>query len=281
MIELTDDAAAFARAAGPLLAARVEGNLAATVLAGIQEGRFADPPPSFALLRDGDGRVTAAALRTPPRAMLCTALEASEAPGLIDAWLTRDPGISGVSAEPATARALAAAWAATTGRATQLDTAMALHAAGTIVDPPHPAAGALRPAEAAQMQRVVAWWEAFEIDTEVGTTAPGSAAAAARAAVASGRAFVWEDGGEPVSLVAHSPAVAGVPRIGPVYTPPAHRRRGYAGTAVAQLSRRLLAAGAPRCMLFTDLANPTANRIYAALGYRRVGAWEEHSFASF
>ena len=280
MIELTDDADAFAWAAGPLLAARAEGNLPATVLAGIREGRFADPPPSFAVVRDGDVRVTAAALRTPPRAMLCTALSGSEAPGLMEAWLTRDPGISGVSAEPATARALAAAWTAATGQATRLDTAMALHAAGTIVDPPHPAAGTLRPPAPDEARRVVAWWEAFEIDTEVGTTAPGSAAAAARAAVASGRAFVWEDGDEPVSLVAHSPAVAGVPRIGPVYTPPAHRRRGYAGTAVAQVSRRLLAAGAPRCVLFTDLANPTANRIYAELGYRRVGGWEEHSFTS-
>ncbi len=94
-----------------------------------------------------------------------------------------------------------------------------------------------------------------------------------------GGAFLWEDAGEPVSLVAHSPAVAGVPRLGPVYTPPSHRRRGYAGTAVALLSRRLLDAGAPCCMLFTDLANPTANRIYAEVGYCRVSDWEEHGFS--
>jgi len=28
-------------------------------------------------------------------------------------------------------------------------------------------------------------------------------------------------------------------------------------------------------MLFTDLANPTSNKIYAEVGYRRVGDWEE------
>lgn len=49
---------------------------------------------------------------------------------------------------------------------------------------------------------------------------------------------------------------------------------------MAQLSRRLLDAGAARCMLFTDLANPTSNRIYAEVGYRRFDDWEEHSFAS-
>jgi predicted GNAT family acetyltransferase len=73
-------------------------------------------------------------------------------------------------------------------------------------------------------------------------------------------------------------AVAGVVRVGPVYTPPQLRRRGYAGSAVAAVSRRALAAGAARCMLFTDLANPTSNKIYAEVGYRRIADWEEYAF---
>jgi predicted GNAT family acetyltransferase len=44
---------------------------------------------------------------------------------------------------------------------------------------------------------------------------------------------------------------------------------------VAAVSRRALAGGADRCMLFTDLANPTSNKIYAEVGYRRRGDWEE------
>ena len=31
-------------------------------------------------------------------------------------------------------------------------------------------------------------------------------------------------------------------------------------------------------MLFTDLANPTSNKIYAEVGYRRIAGWEEHVF---
>jgi predicted GNAT family acetyltransferase len=31
-------------------------------------------------------------------------------------------------------------------------------------------------------------------------------------------------------------------------------------------------------MLFTDLANPTSNKIYAEVGYERFGDWEEHEF---
>lgn len=89
--------------------------------------------------------------------------------------------------------------------------------------------------------------------------------------------LVWDDGG-PVSMLGVSPSVAGVTRIGPVYTPPAHRRRGYGTSAVAATSRRALAHGEHSCMLFTDLSNPTSNRIYAEVGYRRAADWEEHAF---
>ena len=31
-------------------------------------------------------------------------------------------------------------------------------------------------------------------------------------------------------------------------------------------------------MLYTDLSNPTSNKIYAEVGYRRFADWEEHAF---
>jgi predicted GNAT family acetyltransferase len=62
-----------------------------------------------------------------------------------------------------------------------------------------------------------------------------------------------------------------------VYTPESERRHGYAGSAVAAVSRRMLAAGARRTTLFTDVSNPTSNKIYAAVGYRPVAEWEEHT----
>jgi predicted GNAT family acetyltransferase len=61
----------------------------------------------------------------------------------------------------------------------------------------------------------------------------------------------------------------GVARVGPVYTPREHRGNGYAGAAVAGVSRRLVADGVRVC-LFTDLANPASNRIYQRLGFRPV-----------
>ena len=58
----------------------------------------------------------------------------------------------------------------------------------------------------------------------------------------------------------------GVARVGPVYTPGAHRGRGYASVLTAHVSRLLRDSGTRVC-LFTDQANPTSNKIYAAIGY--------------
>ena len=59
-------------------------------------------------------------------------------------------------------------------------------------------------------------------------------------------------------------------RIGPVYTPPPDRGQGYASALVAAVSQAQLDAGRRFCFLYTDLANPTSNRIYQAIGYRPV-----------
>ena len=67
-----------------------------------------------------------------------------------------------------------------------------------------------------------------------------------------------------------SPANGGVTRISGVWTPPELRGHGYASGVVAALSTARLDAG-EACMLYTDLANPTSNAIYQAMGYRRVG----------
>jgi predicted GNAT family acetyltransferase len=90
--------------------------------------------------------------------------------------------------------------------------------------------------------------------------------------------WLWEDHDEPVSLSGFSgPTPTGI-RIGPVYTPPEHRQHGYATTLVADLSTWLLEQGHRACFLYTDLANPTSNRIYVEIGYERVCDAMEFSF---
>ena len=85
-----------------------------------------------------------------------------------------------------------------------------------------------------------------------------------------GQFWFWVDeAGEPVHLTGANPPSFGVARLGPVYTPPTQRGHGWASNAVAEVSRRIQNEGTRVC-LFTDQANPTSNKIYAALGYRPV-----------
>lgn len=90
--------------------------------------------------------------------------------------------------------------------------------------------------------------------------------------------WFWSLGDEPVSFAGFSgPTPTGI-RIGPVYTPPGHRRRGYATALVAELSRFLLDRGHRACFLYTDLSNATSNAIYERIGYRRVADAAEIRF---
>jgi predicted GNAT family acetyltransferase len=66
-------------------------------------------------------------------------------------------------------------------------------------------------------------------------------------------------------------AAAGAVRVGPVYTPPGQRRRGYAGALTVAVSQAARDAGAQQVVLFTDLANPTSNALYQRLGCTPVG----------
>jgi predicted GNAT family acetyltransferase len=81
---------------------------------------------------------------------------------------------------------------------------------------------------------------------------------------------VWEAGGVPVSVAGRTRAVAGMVRVGPVYTPPELRGHGFASAATAAVSQAALEAGLREVVLYTDLANPTSNAVYQRLGYRPV-----------
>ena len=269
---LTDDAGEFARRTERLLAEHQEYNVLATVLMNVRDGLYADAAPRFAFGLDERGTVGFAALCTPPWPLLVTELEPGFAPAFTAAWLEVAPDITGVNGPATTSHAIAQAWSAQTGRHPHRRMRQALHVLDEVSDPPRPAIGGLRLPREAERPLLVTWLEAFIAET--GMAGAGRAGQMIGTHLARDALMVWEDR-EPVAMVIANPVVAGVVRVGMVYTPPAQRRRGYAGTAVAAISRRALEAGARTCQLFTDLANPTSNKIYAEVGYRRVAEWEE------
>jgi predicted GNAT family acetyltransferase len=90
--------------------------------------------------------------------------------------------------------------------------------------------------------------------------------------------WLWEVDGEPVSLSGWSAIDEHGARIGPVYTPPTLRGRGYASNLVARVSGWLLEGGRSACYLYTDLANRTSNHVYTRVGYRMVCESQEIAF---
>jgi predicted GNAT family acetyltransferase len=151
------------------------------------------------------------------------------------------------------------------------------------VQPQSPAPGAARPAEPEDRTLILEWLAAFT--AEALPWEPEDRERTERAvdrllnpAIADSGVWVWEDGGEIVSLVGFGSPAPGGARIGPVYTPSGFRRRGFGTALVAAASSWLLEHGRRRCFLYTDLANPTSNAIYRSIGYEQVAESAEYGY---
>jgi predicted GNAT family acetyltransferase len=84
------------------------------------------------------------------------------------------------------------------------------------------------------------------------------------------RCRIWEAGGESVAM-ANMVCIGAVARIGPVYTAPGQRARGYAGALVAHLGTEAFAQGALAVCLYADAENPVSNALYQRIGFRHIG----------
>ncbi len=178
------------------------------------------------------------------------------------AEMPRLPGI--VGALPA-CEAFARVWRERTGRRAVRRFHLRHHLLTAVAAVPV-ATGAPRIAGAADANWLVEAQFAFIVDAGVPDN-PERVRAAIPARAARGEFWLWEDPA-PVAYAGWSAAGPDAARIGPVYTCPPARRRGYATALVARLAQALLDAGRSRIFLMTDVANPTSNAIYARVGFR-------------
>jgi uncharacterized protein len=126
--------------------------------------------------------------------------------------------------------------------------------------------GTLRQAGPQDRSLMLLWTRAFQ--DEISESADDIELRVDRG-LAAGQLWLWDRNGETVSMAIAREPVEGVVRLSGVYTPPEKRNHGYAAACVHALSKRLHDAGF-RCILYTDLANPTSNSIYRRIGYRAV-----------
>jgi hypothetical protein len=242
--------------------------------------RFKAEP--YLVMVEQSGVIVAVAVRTPPNNLALALTDSRKALALI----ARDvssvyPDLPSVMGPLASIQPFAEHWQALTGRRPQTKMAMGIYQLTRVI-PPAGIAGRFRMAHLADQDLLVQWRLAFARE------ALGEEANTAQAAEVTGFILrnpgesrgvgVWEDAGRVVAMAVYTGPTPNGIRIGGVYTPPDLRGHGYASACVAALSQRLLGHGRKFVFLFTDLSNPTSNKIYQHIGYEAVGEAAEVEF---
>jgi predicted GNAT family acetyltransferase len=268
--EFTDDVAAYADAVGPVLAAQPERfTIALSVVDNVRHGlRWSDLPMHFGWHVRGDV-VDGVVLVTPPFPLVISVLAQDAVDDLVGDLLSRGATLTGVNGERDDAVRFAAAWSARTGAAATTSVEERLYRLGTLAPvTPLPPGGARR-AGPGDLDLVSRWHRAF-IAEALPDEPDVDHTDVIRHRLESGLLWLWQVDGEPAAMAGRTAPAAGVARVGPVYTPPAQRGRGFGSAVTAACTQDALDAGAEGVVLFTDLANPTSNAIYQRLGYRPV-----------
>ena len=236
-------------------------------------------PAYMAVVTDAD-ELCLAALMTPPRDLIFAAVDEpqEEQVRLIVTDLVKNnwlvPGVNGALAS---AELFARTWEDTTGQTSHLEMAMRLFDLREVIQP-RPATGKLRLAEMRDLDLMIDWLMNFEAEAIPDSKARTSIVRKLTAhRIEEGDVFLWTDI-EPVSMSVVVRKTARGAVVGGVYTPPELRGRGYASSCVAGLSQAQLDKGKQYCALFTDLANPTSNHIYQAIGYKPICDFKHYVF---
>jgi GNAT superfamily N-acetyltransferase len=266
------------RAADPLRT-----NVMGSVALAVADGDRSYDACYWWIVRDDDGVVVGIAMRTIPFNMIVSSMPKEAARALGSSLGHHDDAVPGVIGPEDVLDALVAGYveAKSTGsirdRFTQRHDL--LYELEELVTPDVEGSG--RPAREDETETLAPMFVAFAEEA----TIPSITITEARANVARQlkleSLFCWEVDGHIVALAGHAPIVTTesvvMGRVGPVYTPPEHRRHGFASAVTAHVTRHLIEKGA-RVMLFTDASNPTSNAIYQVIGFRLIDEMTQMGF---
>jgi len=123
--------------------------------------------------------------------------------------------------------------------------------------------------ESKDVPLIAAWMSAFHKEA-VPHDPPSDWVKMAEGKLKGGTLFVVEKDGAPVSMAAVSRDLESSCSVNFVFTPRELRGKGYASAVTAMLTQSLLEKGKSETVLYTDMANPTSNKIYQNIGYEFV-----------
>ncbi|CAM4048472.1 MULTISPECIES: GNAT family N-acetyltransferase [Bacillus cereus group] len=129
--------------------------------------------------------------------------------------------------------------------------------------------GIFREVSSEELPLIEQWIYQFCEDVKLPTTKE-EAKQTAHTLITNRRLFGLEVDGKLVSVAAKTRPTTNNITVNFVYTPKEERKKGYASSCVAALSQRMLDGGYKTTTLYTDLANPTSNKIYQEIGYEQI-----------
>jgi hypothetical protein len=230
---------------------------------------FGPEAPLLITVEDGDV-VVFAALQTPPNKLVLSHTRHTGAiEALVEELSRSERPLPGVLGPRSVAEPFGRRWTARRGGCVEQGMPQRIYQL-TSVRPPPPPPGHMRLATEADRPLLERWFSAFRAEVYPGADPGDSQRTVTRWLTSPDRQlYLWEVDAPVAMAGAAGPTPHGV-RISAVYTPPEHRRRGYASALVAAISQSQLAAGKRCCFLYADLNNPTSNHVYQAIGFEPV-----------
>lgn len=264
------EAEAFLDVALPVLLRNEEkNNLIVGVATQVREGRqYGEEPPLFLTVDDAD-EVIAAAIRTPPYNMIlhCEDGQFGALEVIADHLIDAGHMLPGANGTAEVAELFSKIWHERTGQSTAILMSQRAYSLIEVIWPKN-VPGQMRWAREDDLPTLMKWFLGF-CGEAVPDDPPENPEKNVRRFIDKCNLAIWEDH-EMVSMVGNARETPNGATIGPVYTPPEHRGNGYASACVAAMSQAMLDRGRRFCTLYTDLSNPTSNKIYHNVGYRPI-----------
>ncbi len=235
-------------------------------------------PPFLATVENDNGPVLAALMTPPHHIILCdfTPDAPSVCSMIIDSLRAGHWPLPGVRAPVGISTAFSQAWSQISGDRIITGQSMGVYELRKVLPPARPAHGKMRLAVDEDIELAAQWTYEFTREA-LHESYPDGSRRSVEFKIRNKELYFWEDDHPVCMAAAARPTRHGI-MVGSVYTPPEARQCGYASSLVAELSQLQLDHGYQFVSLFTDMANPTSNKIYQNVGYSQISDFQEYHF---
>ncbi len=240
--------------------------------------RYGTPDPWFAVVEEGP-YLRAVVTHTAPRPLMVACAELEAITPLVKHMQETGRELNGVVGPADTVPFISGRWAHIHGIEQHVKMNLRLFCLDKVVPPSDPAAGEMVNATAGDLTWLDAWTDGFITDCHLPPNDPGLPSPAVNL-IEKDCLFLWKDETGPKAMAAFNRETPDSYSVSWVYTPRESRGKGYASALVAAVSQHALDSGKKFTSLYTDLANPTSNKIYQEVGYRHYCDFQHVDFSA-